>query len=86
MEHENLNLNDAVICCCDNCGLPETEQTIVEHYDENWCLDCMRQAGYCITCDTYIPDVVADYFNYEDDDCPACVGEQLHIRIAYSLL
>jgi hypothetical protein len=65
------------ICCCDNCGLPETEQAIVKHYDENWCLDCMRHAGHCISCDAYIPDLVEDYFNYENDDCPACVASNL---------
>lgn len=81
MEHEKLNKKetansdlDAVRCCCDNCGLPETEQAIVKHYDENWCLDCMRLAGHCISCDAYIPDLVKDYFNSEEDECPACVA------------
>lgn len=55
---------------CDECG--EDEQAIVSHGNENWCLDCMRQAGYCIVCDDYLPDKVDDYYNYENDCCPNC--------------
>jgi hypothetical protein len=64
----------AVTGSCDNCDTPETDQAIVKHDCENWCLDCMRQAGHCISCDAYIPDLVEDYFNYEEDDCPACLA------------
>ena len=58
---------------CDECG--ENNQAIVEHFDEHWCLDCMRQAGYCISCDAYLPAKVDDYWNYKFDQCPDCVYE-----------
>lgn len=61
------------ITLCDNCQKPETDQAVVKHGEENWCLDCMRLAGHCIECDVDIRQVVEDYFMYDDDRCPDCV-------------
>ena len=63
-----------VICRCDSCGKSGDEQAIVEHGEENWCLDCMRLAGHCITCNADIRLLVDDYFTYDDDQCPQCVS------------
>ena len=58
---------------CDNCG--ETEQATVDNgAAQQWCFDCMRLAGLCIGCQIPIRDVVDDYYNYEDDECPKCSG------------
>lgn len=62
---------------CSNCGKSETDQCLIEHNDnEIWCLDCMRMAGYCTSCDSNIHDLVDDYYNYEDDRCPSCVRNE----------
>ena len=58
---------------CDNCGISEKYQALVEHGDQSWCLDCMRLVGHCIYCDTDIRLQVEDYFNYEHDECPVCL-------------
>lgn len=63
---------------CDNCGTDEEDQAIVSHDKEHWCLDCMREANHCISCDVYLPNVVVDLFNYEDDECPSCVNADLN--------
>jgi hypothetical protein len=56
---------------CDNCN--KADQATADHLGEQWCLDCMRLAGHCISCDANIHDMVEDYFNYEDDRCPNCI-------------
>lgn len=61
---------------CDNCGQPYEKQATVQHGKEWWCLDCMRLAGHCLSCDAYIPAIVEDYYNYEDDRCPNCVKNE----------
>lgn len=62
---------------CSNCGKSEDDQFLVNHNeDEMWCLDCMRRIGYCVSCDSYIPNLVDDYYEYEDDMCPSCVRNE----------
>jgi len=58
---------------CDNCG--GTNQATTDNGSSQWCLDCMRLAGLCISCAKPIKDVVEDYYNYESDECPACDSE-----------
>lgn len=59
---------------CDNCR--GDDQATVNHGSESWCLDCMRLAGHCISCDADIRELVDDYFMYEDDRCPNCAKEE----------
>ena len=56
---------------CDNCG--GRDQTTVDNDNQQWCLDCMRIAGLCISCAK--PIVVEDYYNYKSDECPSCDSE-----------
>ena len=58
---------------CDNCNKPESDQALVDHGNEQWCLDCMRLAGHCISCDCDIRLMVEDYFMYDHDQCPDCL-------------
>lgn len=57
---------------CSNCDKSETDQMLVKHDNYLWCLDCMRLAGHCISCDADIRLLVEDYFMYDDDECPNC--------------
>lgn len=58
---------------CDNCG--KDNQGTVGHNGEHWCYDCMRLAGYCLSCDCHMPDIIDDYYNYEHDECPGCYNK-----------
>lgn len=61
---------------CENCGKPESDQALVDAptgINDQWCLDCMRSSGLCISCGKDIRLSVEDYFNYDDDRCPICV-------------
>lgn len=68
---------------CDNCNRPEADQALVKNGQENWCLDCMRINGLCISCACDIRPKVEDYFNYDDDECPECTSIKMN-RLKHS--
>lgn len=58
---------------CDNCDRKESDQALVDHAGSQWCLDCMRMAGRCISCDADIRQLVDDFYEYDEDMCPKCL-------------
>lgn len=60
---------------CDDCNETSDFDSILDLPQGYLCYDCARLRGICLDCGGNLRELVEDYFDYEEDRCPACLKE-----------